>query len=570
MLILSVQTIDVAHVRGSRRFVVDDMGYRDDGICQITARFGFQDYIDVPAVLLVRWSRWISTWTTRRRAHRALSGPPYRPRHIAQMPSMQVGREYASAMRRKVVLFELNEVPWRIVDDHVARHPGSALAKALERSHQYEAVAADRGHLSPWVTWPSLHRGVNDERHMIGDLGQDRAKADQLYPPIWRVLRDEVAGVGVCGSLHSFPPPDDMTSYSFYLPDTFATSHEAHPAPLSTFQGLNLAMARDSARNVDRSIPPRAAARLMARSRELGIRSSTYRAILGQLASERRNSCRSTRRRTFQAVLGFDVYSHQLERTRPAFSTFFSNHVASAMHRYWAATYPGDYDELGLPAAWIDRYREEVPWAMCRAEQMIAWLVAFADRNPEYQIWIAASMGQGPTLARGLETAVYLKDLRTFMTRLGLPEDGWEQRPAMLPQTNVMVAEGLSERFESQLRGLRMVDQPIHFRQSATGFFSMDFGHPNMHKRPTPLRYEGRRHALADFGLEAVEIEDRSDTTAYHVPEGVLIVYDPSATTSGERERVSALSVAPALLRTFGLRPLDHMESGDELQAVLG
>jgi hypothetical protein len=47
-------------------------------------------------------------------------------------------------------------------------------------------------------------------------------------------------------------------------------------------------------------------------------------------------------------------------------------------------------------------------------------------------------------------------------------------------------------------------------------------------------------------------------------------VYDPSATTSGSRERIAALSVAAALLRTFGLRPLDHMESGDELQAVLG
>ena len=78
-------------------------------------------------------------------------------------------------MCRKVVLFELNEVPWRIVDDHVAQHPGSNFARALERSHQYEAVAADRGHLSPWVTWPSLHRGVNDQRHMIGDLGQDLA-----------------------------------------------------------------------------------------------------------------------------------------------------------------------------------------------------------------------------------------------------------------------------------------------------------------------------------------------------------------------------------------------------------
>jgi hypothetical protein len=41
---------------------------------------------------------------------------------------------------------------------------------------------------------------------------------------------------------------------------------------------------------------------------------------------------------------------------------------------------------------------------MCRAERMIAWLVTFADRNSEYQVWIAAGMGQVPTLARGLET----------------------------------------------------------------------------------------------------------------------------------------------------------------------
>lgn len=127
-------------------------------------------------------------------------------------------------MPRKVILFELNEVPWRILDDYVERNRGAGFARALERSHSYEAVAADRGHLSPWVTWPSLHRGVNDEVHMIGDLGQDRSTADELYPPIWRLLHREGVDVGVCGSLHSFPPPDDMSSYSFYLPDTFATS----------------------------------------------------------------------------------------------------------------------------------------------------------------------------------------------------------------------------------------------------------------------------------------------------------------------------------------------------------
>ncbi len=473
-------------------------------------------------------------------------------------------------MPRKVILFELNEVPWRIVDDHVARHPDSVLAGALARSHLYEAVAEDRGHLSPWTTWPSLHRGVNDETHMIGDLGQDRTKADDLYPPVWQLLHEQGVSVGVCGSLHSFPPPEDITSYSFYLPDTFATTNEAHPAALSAFQEFNLLMARDSARNVDTSIPLKAAARVLARSRGLGIRPDTYRAIAAQLLDERRQRWKSTRRRTFQAVLAFDAYFAQLARTRPAFSTFFSNHVASAMHRYWAAAHPGDYDEVGVDADWIDTYGGEITWAMQYAERMLERLLRFADRNPDYQVWVASSMGQGPTIAQGLETQVYLKDLPTFMRRLGVPDDGWEQRPAMLPQTNVMVREDLRQDFEHKLRGLKMVSDPIHFRQSESGFFAMDFGQPNMHKRPTPLRYQGRRLPLAEFGLEAVEIEDRSGTTAYHVPEGIFFAYDPRSTAPvQDRDRVSALAVAPALLRTFGVRPRDYMRSGDELTAVL-
>ena len=51
-------------------------------------------------------------------------------------------------MTRKIVLFELNEVPWCIIDDQVARRPDGALASMLRRSAQYETVAADKGHLS--------------------------------------------------------------------------------------------------------------------------------------------------------------------------------------------------------------------------------------------------------------------------------------------------------------------------------------------------------------------------------------------------------------------------------------
>jgi KUP system potassium uptake protein len=51
VVILSVETLRVPHVAESERVSIDDLGYRDDGITHVTARFGFQDTIDVPGTL---------------------------------------------------------------------------------------------------------------------------------------------------------------------------------------------------------------------------------------------------------------------------------------------------------------------------------------------------------------------------------------------------------------------------------------------------------------------------------------------------------------------------------------
>ena len=75
-------------------------------------------------------------------------------------------------MGRKIVFFELNEVPYRVVDDFCERRPDSALARLLPRSAQYETRCEDEGKLQPWVTWPSVHRGVNNIRHGLAHLGQ--------------------------------------------------------------------------------------------------------------------------------------------------------------------------------------------------------------------------------------------------------------------------------------------------------------------------------------------------------------------------------------------------------------
>lgn len=471
-------------------------------------------------------------------------------------------------MSRRIILFELNEVPWRILDEYVEAHPQSALARILPSSSCYVSVAADRGHLSPWTTWPTLHRGVNDEQHMIANFGQDRTEVDRRYPPVWELLRRAGVSVGICGSLHTFPVPEDIESYSFYLPDTFASDSTAFPDELETFQAFNLTMARASSRNVDTAIPRDAALKFLRSTPKIGVRPKTFKALAAQLVSERRRPWTTTRRRSFQSLLAFDLFDKQLAQRRPAFSTFFTNHVASAMHRYWAAGHPGDYAELKLGDDWMDKYRGEVPWAMDQADDMIGRLVEFVEAHPDYELWIASSMGQGPTFAQPLETQLYLEDLPAFMAAIGsVPGDGWSERPAMSPQRNVRVDPEYADAFEAALREIRVAGGALGFRRAEDGFFSMDWGHSNLHDTPDAVQVAGATRTPASLGLRSVEIEDRSDTTAYHVPQGVLAIYDPQDRIHKptERPEVSVLAIAPTILATLGVAAPDYMQAPSDL-----
>jgi KUP system potassium uptake protein len=51
VVILSIETQPVPYVHEAERLVVDDLGYTDDGITHVTARFGYMEDPNVPAVL---------------------------------------------------------------------------------------------------------------------------------------------------------------------------------------------------------------------------------------------------------------------------------------------------------------------------------------------------------------------------------------------------------------------------------------------------------------------------------------------------------------------------------------
>ena len=146
-------------------------------------------------------------------------------------------------------------------------------------------------------------------------------------------------------------------------------------------------------------MPWRGALQLLVNAPALGFKLPTLVDVAGQLVSERIKHWRRVRRRTYQVILVFDIFMKYLNKTRPAFSSFFTNHVASSMHRYWAATFPEDYDEFGFDNDWVDMYSHEIDFTMSRFDKFFERLVKFVDANPEYVLWIATSMGQAATIA---------------------------------------------------------------------------------------------------------------------------------------------------------------------------
>jgi len=458
---------------------------------------------------------------------------------------------------KKVILFELNEVPLRIVQYFIHARPDSTLARLFPRAKKFETVTEDAGELSPWITWPSLHRGVPNSKHYIQNFGQPVDEVDREFPPIWKLLADKGISVGVFGSLHTYPPPKSFENYRFFIPDVFASGSECFPKSIEAYQAFNLRMSRESARNVSARVPFKEAIGVLSNLSELGFKPRTVVDVARQLVEERLDRWKVVRRRTFQTVLAFDIFVHQLAKTRPDFTTFFTNHVASSLHRYWAAAFPEDYDEVGYDTEWLRTFNKEILFTMEKADEMLARLVRFVDLNPEFQLMVATSMGQKATLANPVETKLYIVNAEAFMTRLGVANGNWEKRPAMLPQFNVQVSGNAAAGFKRQLERLSVNGEQISFVREGDGFFSITMGHTNI---PHPvLSFDNANIPLEELGIANVEITDKSGTTAYHIPEGALLIYDPSMPQTAEITRISTLDVSPYLLTNFGQRVPNYM-----------
>jgi len=461
-----------------------------------------------------------------------------------------------------VIIYELNEVPRKLFDFYATSHPKSAFAKLRNKSSLFQTHTADVGSLSPWITWPTMHRGVSNIDHEISDLGQDLQYVNKEYPNVYNLLAQRGVKVGVFGSLQSYPLPDDLNNFAFYVPDTFAAGDECFPETLSAFQAFNLSMVRASGRNVKSGIAVKDATRFIQNSINLGLTPHTFLKLSNQIFSERFNSDRVVRRRTSQVEIAFDLYIRQLTATKPDVSFFFTNHVASSMHRYWPTVFPEDYEVGKFDETWRKQWSGEIPHAIKVANYQLQKLLDYCDSHGS-ELIVSSSMGQeAVTDAEPTEKEVLITNLRNLMSYLGLKAKDYEPKLAMSPQVmlspkNEAVKAGLSK-----LKNIFINGRNIDVFETSTGDIRLEIILINQDSLSV---YDGDiKIDPKQIGIDNVHLQDASSAYAYHIPEGILLHYKSSHFVENRSDKtwqpVSALDFAPSLMKKFSLEIPSYMQ----------
>jgi len=472
----------------------------------------------------------------------------------------------------KIVLFECNELPFQVVDHFINGNPGSHVARILGRSKQFETVCEDQVELDPWISWPTLHRGVIDEQHHIFHLGQSLEHANRAFPPLWQLLAERGISVGIMGSLHTSTPPASLDNYRFYVPDFFSASPFAHPARLQRFQAFNLAMTRKSARNVDTGLAWKEALRFVATYPFNGLSLATVKGTLSEIAGELRARHLKCRRRAVQPMITLDVFLREMRRSLPRFATLHTNHVAAAMHRFWAATFPDDVPDNAMPGEWHGKYRHEIDYAMRVFDMMLGRLAAFVEQHPGYRLLVAGSLGQAGIRTDETKGFYTITDLERFMRMLGVARHQWTQRFAMVPCLSVVVDAGAADAFEARLAGIaadghRMAktvreQAPLSYSREANSF--QLYVYFERYKGSMQAEVQGNQCGFVELGLGFHEHQDDVACSARHTPRGMLAVYDPRRPAADRtRSCISTLDIAPALLSCFGVTPPAYMNPAD-------
>lgn len=470
---------------------------------------------------------------------------------------------------RKVLFLEFNEITWTLIDPLIQRGKLPNLAK-LRREGAWaapESVDAPP-HLDPWITWVTVHTGVDRSVHGATVLEQEDGtiKAKRT----WQYAVDAGKTVGVFGSVSAYPP---RPVPGFVVPGPFSPSSDTYPAYVEPVQALNRKYTQVHHKNsqADSLLDM---AKMGVELLRLGLKPSTCLAIAAQLARERVEPHTHWKRVSLQPLINYDFFEALYRRYRPDFATWHTNHVAHYMHHYWRAMDDSKFSAQATPEE-KRKYGAAVEYGYEVADMLLGRFMRLA--GDDTTIVLASSMGQQPYIAdlypEG-KIVVRFKDIRRVLDIIGAKGVA-EVVPTMVPQWNVRIPDPVERaRVKDLLARAQVTNAPrpeaFHLAEVESTITVTPYG---LAKRVPGIRYSFPDAPNADPKGYAIEelfhVDAPTAKEGMHHPTGLLVLWGKGIRPGVEIKNTTNLDIAPTVLTLMGI-PVPTLMKGRALGEAWG
>lgn len=470
---------------------------------------------------------------------------------------------------RKVLLLEFNEITWSIIDPMIAEGRLPNLARMRREGTWASPEALEKPpYLDPWITWVTLHAGVDRSVHGASVLEQDARTITAKRS--WDHVVDAGKSVGIFGSIGAYPP---RAVPGFMVPGPFAPGSETFPEYVQPVQALNRRYTQVHNRTSESS-SPLGMAREALEILKLGLQPATLARVAGQLALERVQPHMRWKRVGLQPLINYDVFAKLYQRYRPDFATWHTNHAAHFMHHYWRAMDDSKFPAPATPEE-KTKYGRAVEYGYELCDELLGRFMKLVDRDTV--LVLASSMGQQPYVHELFpegKITVRFKDVKQILNLVGA-RGVTETVPTMVPQWNVRIPEA-SER--ARVGGLIAAARceggtyPNAITVEETGDI-LTLTPRGLSRRGESVRYffpdapNARKEGYDLEELFACDVPTPKE--GMHHPRGLVVFYGAGVKRGQELTDVSPLDIAPTMLSLLDIPQPDAMK-GRVLSELLG
>lgn len=452
---------------------------------------------------------------------------------------------------RRVMLLEFNELSPDLMDRFIKAGHLPNFQRLQGESQVYVTEAAERGwELNPWVQWVTVHSGLDYRGHGITELDEG-GKLDAKR--VWDVVSDAGLSVWICGSMNvAYKTP----VHGLIMPDPWTTKVAPYPDTLRPYfrfvQQNVLEHTNDRvALNGDDYV------RFLTFIMRHGLSFTTVKAIIRQLLSERVGDKR-WKRAALLDKLQFDVFRWYYQKTRPHFSTFFSNSTAHYQHFYWREMEP-DLFKVQPTAEKRANYERAILFGYQEMDKLIGRFLALA--GPDTIVIFATALSQQPCLIyeeQGGKVMYRPRDFSRLMDFAGITE-AYTVAPVMAEVFNIHVrSEEDAARVVAKLGALRVGERPAMHTQLKGEVVNAKCQLHEQLPADANLRRAGTEAAVPFFEVFYPLEEIKS---GMHHPDGMLWIRMPEKPHQLHAGKVPLASLAPTILGLLSLPRPTHMQS---------